>query len=328
MLHGVTVRDPYRWLEDEKSPEVNAWMKAEDALARKELAALPERDALAARLKELLYVDTLGAPIHRGTRYFTTHRRASQEKSVVVWKEGAEGDEKVLLDPNAWSDDGSAGLGAWSVSWDGKKVAYGKKVNNSDEATLYVMDVATGKVSDVDVIEGAKYAHASWTPDGVRVLLHEAARGPEDPGLRPAGLGGRSAAPDRDRPEDRHDREGEARRPDGVPERRGDARRALPLPPRAARLDLDRPVVPRPREESGRDKLDAARRRDQGPLQRRHARAHALRPDGRRRAEGTDLRRRSGADRRGRRGRRSSPNGATPRSRASASSAGSSRSTT
>ncbi len=166
MLHGVTVRDPYRWLEDEKSPEVNAWMKAEDALARKELAALPGRDALAARLRELLYVDTLGAPIHRGTRYFTTHHRASQEKSVVVWKEGAEGDEKVLLDPNAWSDDGSAGLGAWSVSWDGEKVAYGKKVNNSDEATLYVMDVATGKVSDVDVIEGAKYAHASWTPDG------------------------------------------------------------------------------------------------------------------------------------------------------------------
>src|SRR5689334_18104343 len=50
-LFGVTVPDPYRWLEDGKSPEVQAWMKAEDDLARAELAKLPERDAFAARLK-------------------------------------------------------------------------------------------------------------------------------------------------------------------------------------------------------------------------------------------------------------------------------------
>ncbi|MGZ6971170.1 MAG: prolyl oligopeptidase family serine peptidase, partial [Thermoanaerobaculia bacterium] len=69
-------------------------------------------------------------------------------------------------DPNTWSADGSASLGGWEVSWDGTRVAYQKKINNSDEATLYVMDVSTGKVSDVDVIEGGKYASASWTPDG------------------------------------------------------------------------------------------------------------------------------------------------------------------
>jgi prolyl oligopeptidase len=166
VIHGVTVLDPYRWLEDEKSPEVQAWMKAQDDFTRQRLASLPERGAIAARLKELLYLDSLGAPIHRGARYFFTRRHADREKSIVYWREGADGAEKVLLDPNGWSADGSAGLGAWSVSWDGARVAYGKKVNNSDEATLYVMDVATGKVSDVDVIEGAKYASASWTPDG------------------------------------------------------------------------------------------------------------------------------------------------------------------
>jgi prolyl oligopeptidase len=166
VIHGVTVMDPYRSLEDEKSPEVQAWMKAQDDFTRQKLSALPERAAIAARLKELLYLDSLGAPIHRGTRYFFTRRHADREKSIVYWKEGADGAEQVLLDPNGWSADGSAGLGAWSVSWDGARVAYGKKVNNSDEATLYVMDVATGKVSDVDVIEGAKYASASWTPDG------------------------------------------------------------------------------------------------------------------------------------------------------------------
>ena len=166
VVHGVDVRDPYRWLEDEKNPEVQAWMTAQDGLARRRLAGLPGRDALAARLKELLYLDSLGAPIHRGTRYFFTRRHANKEKSIVCWKEGVDGAEQVLLDPNGWSADGSASLGVWRVSWDGERVAYGKKVNNSDEATLYVMDVKTGKVSDVDVIEGAKYAGPSWTPDG------------------------------------------------------------------------------------------------------------------------------------------------------------------
>ncbi|HEX7528315.1 MAG TPA: S9 family peptidase, partial [Thermoanaerobaculia bacterium] len=166
VVHGATVRDPYRWLEDEKSPEVQAWMTAQDGLTRERLAGLPGRDALAARLKELLYLDSLGAPIHRGARYFFTRRHANKEKSIVYWKEGVDGAEKVLLDPNGWSADGSASLGVWRISWDGERAAYGKKVNNSDEATLYVMDVTTGKVSDVDVIEGAKYADPSWTPDG------------------------------------------------------------------------------------------------------------------------------------------------------------------
>ncbi|HEX5855883.1 MAG TPA: prolyl oligopeptidase family serine peptidase, partial [Thermoanaerobaculia bacterium] len=166
VLHGVSVKDPYRWLEDVNSPETPAWMKAQDDLARQHLASLPGRDGLAARLKELLYIDSVSAPQHRGSRYFFTRRHANREKSVVYWKEGAGGAENVLLDPNGWSADGSASLGGWQVSWDGASVAYQKRINNSDEATLHVMNVATLKVSDLDVIEGAKYAGASWTPDG------------------------------------------------------------------------------------------------------------------------------------------------------------------
>ena len=166
VLHGVPVTDPYRWLEDATSPEVKAWMKAQDDLARQRLASLPGRDGLAARLKELLYIDSVSAPQHRGSRYFFTRRHSNKEKSVVYWREGADGAEKVLFDPNTWSADGSASLGGWQVAWDGTRVAYQKKINNSDEATLYVMDVATGVDSDVDVIAGAKYAGASWTPDG------------------------------------------------------------------------------------------------------------------------------------------------------------------
>jgi prolyl oligopeptidase len=166
LIHGVMVPDPFRWLEDGKSAEVKSWMQAEDALTRAELGKLPERDAIAARLKELFYIDTLSAPRRRGGRFFYSRRHADKEKAIVYWKEGRDGQEKVLFDPNTWSTDGSSSLGSWAVTWDGKTVAYAVRVNNSDEATLHVMDVATGKISDVDVIEGAKYAQPSWTPKG------------------------------------------------------------------------------------------------------------------------------------------------------------------
>ena len=166
VLHGVTVPDPYRWLEEVKSPEVQAWMKAQDDLTRKELGKVDERARLLARLKELAYLDSVSAPAKRGNRFFLTRRHATKEKSVVYWKEGKDGEEKVLFDPNGWSKDGSVGLGDWTPSWDGTKVAYQVKENNSDEATVRVIDVATGKVSEVDVIPGGKYASASWTPDG------------------------------------------------------------------------------------------------------------------------------------------------------------------
>ncbi len=163
VIFGLTVRDPYRWLENEKSPDVAAWVAAQDKLARSELKALPERDAIAARLKELMYVDVLTAPAHRGARWFYSRRLAALEKGIVYFKDGKTGAEKVLLDPNKWSEDGSTSLGNWSVSPDGKKVAYTIHQHNSDEATLKVLDIDSGKESDV--IEGAKYAQASWTKD-------------------------------------------------------------------------------------------------------------------------------------------------------------------
>ena len=162
----MTVTDPYRWLEDAKSPEVTSWMGAQDALARARLNAMPGRDAIADRLRQLLYYDALEAPIHRGTRYFYTRRLASKEKAIVYLREGRDGTERVLLDPNTWTKDGSEGLGGWWPSWDGKRVAFKIRHNNSDETTTYVLDADTLERSKVDVIDGTKYAGASWTPAG------------------------------------------------------------------------------------------------------------------------------------------------------------------
>jgi prolyl oligopeptidase len=163
---GTRVPDPYRWLEDEKSDEVKAWVEAQDRLARAQLAAYAPREALRRRLRELYYVDSISLPVRRGGRLFYSRTHKDREKAVVYYREGEHGAEHVLLDPNQMSPDGSISLGVYAPSYDGKTVAYSLRRNNADEATLYVLSVDSGQVSDIDVIEGAKYAHPSWTPQG------------------------------------------------------------------------------------------------------------------------------------------------------------------
>ncbi|MDB4963339.1 MAG: Prolyl oligopeptidase [Myxococcales bacterium] len=164
-IHGKTIADPYRWLEDEHSPEVQAWMTAQDEYTRAELAKLPGREQLVARLRELFYYDAISAPAHRKGRYFYTRKHADKEKTIVYWKQGDDGEERVLFDPNQWSADGTKGLGGWWPTDDGKLVAYSVKENNSDETTTKIFDVDAG--ADLpDTLTGTKYSGASWLPDG------------------------------------------------------------------------------------------------------------------------------------------------------------------
>ncbi len=164
-LHGVKVADPYRWLEDVKSEEVQAWMKERDSYARAAIDKFPYRKELKERLGELLYVDTQSAPIERGGYYFYSKKNANQEKSVYFVKTGKTAEQRVLLDPNSLSKDGSISIGAYTPSKDGKFVAYMERGNNADESIMRVIDVATGKLRGIDTIEGLRYTSASWMPD-------------------------------------------------------------------------------------------------------------------------------------------------------------------
>ncbi len=165
-IHGISLSDHYQWLENVEEEKVQTWMNDQDEYTRKELAALPNRDQLKKRFGELYYVDSITAPSKKGNRFFYSRRHADKEKSVYYWREGEEGEEKVLLDPNTMSKDGSIAVGRISPSRDGKHLAYTLRVNAGDESTMYVMEVETGKVSDIDIIPGTKYASPSWTEDG------------------------------------------------------------------------------------------------------------------------------------------------------------------
>jgi prolyl oligopeptidase len=186
-IHGVAVSDPYRWLENVSDERVQGWMNAQDRLAREYLGKLPARGSLEARLRELNYFDAVSVPVKRHDRYFYTRRHADKEKAVLYWRQGENGKERVLIDPNTLSADGSISLGGWWPSYDGTKLAYKLNPNAADAAIMYVMDVASGEKSSVDVIEGAKYAAASWTPEGKGFYY---TRLPTDPGIPVADLPG------------------------------------------------------------------------------------------------------------------------------------------
>lgn len=162
-LHGVPVSDPFRWLEDVEAPEVQAWMHTRDAHARAYLGGLPDRDALVARYREILYVESRTAPVKRGGRLFYQVKPADLEKSVYYWQP-VDGEPRVLLDPNAMSADGALSVHALVPAPDGRKVAYMEQANNADESTLKILDVDTGEVSAIDTLEHLRYTEPSWTP--------------------------------------------------------------------------------------------------------------------------------------------------------------------
>jgi prolyl oligopeptidase len=165
-LFGVEVSDPHRWLEDANDAGVRAWSDERDRNTRTFLAGLPERAALVRRLEELFYVEQRTVPIRRGGRYFYGVRPTDAEKTVHVVREGRGGAERVLLDPNRMSEDGSLSIGGVYPSPDGKLLAYLEKPNNADRSVLKVLDVDTGSVRGGDTIAEVWYTFPSWLPDG------------------------------------------------------------------------------------------------------------------------------------------------------------------
>jgi len=192
-LHGVTVEDPYRWLENPGAPNVQSWVSAQNAHARRILDALPTQKELSQRFSELLYFDAVSPPELRGNNEFYTRRYKTKEKPVLMVRSrsssGQQGEERTLIDPNELRADGSLSLGNWYPSWDGKRLVYALRENNADEATLFVRDVASGKDSEIDKIPGAKYANPSWTPDN-RGFYYEFL--PSDPSISVAERPGRT----------------------------------------------------------------------------------------------------------------------------------------
>ncbi|MGH8824049.1 MAG: prolyl oligopeptidase family serine peptidase [Jiangellaceae bacterium] len=164
VLHGVTVPDPYRRLEDPADPATEDWSRAQDDLLDKHRAGWSARRSLHDRLAELLRAGSVGTPAWRGERAFHTRRTADQEHAVLLTID-AGGAERILVDPTALDPTGATTLDTWQPSREGDLLAYQLSVGGTEESVLRVLDVGTGQ--DVDgPIDRARYSPVAWLPGG------------------------------------------------------------------------------------------------------------------------------------------------------------------
>ena len=165
---GTSVPDPYRYLEDMKSPDVAAWMKAQADFTRATLDRIPGRAALARRIGEL--GDAVPARVSgvqvNGTHYYYLKRLATENVARLYVRTGLNGKERLLVDPQAAARARGAhfAIDYYAPSFDNKYVAYGISPGGSEESVLRVIEVATGKETG-EAIDRAQFGPPSWTDD-------------------------------------------------------------------------------------------------------------------------------------------------------------------
>ena len=167
--HGVRVADPYRWLEDDDSPQTAAWVAEQNALTESVLSRLPQREPLRARLTELWNTPRLSPPVRHGELWTWSRNDGLQAQSVLMAGAGPEASTgeggRVLIDPNGWSADGTLALGESSPSRDGRHVAYSISEGGSDWRTIRVRDAVEGRDTP-DELSWVKFSTPSWKRDG------------------------------------------------------------------------------------------------------------------------------------------------------------------
>ncbi|OXA83269.1 prolyl oligopeptidase family serine peptidase [Flavobacterium hibernum] len=154
------VNDPYRWLEDDKSAETGAWVKAQNEVTYGYLDKIPFRDELKKRMEKLWNYEKISAPYVEGKFTYYSKNNGLQNQSVV-YRKGQDGKEEVFLDPNTFSKDGTTSLGGLDFSKDGNKAAYAISEGGSDWRKVIIIDALSKKVLE-DTLVDVKFSGISW----------------------------------------------------------------------------------------------------------------------------------------------------------------------
>ncbi|WP_394363655.1 prolyl oligopeptidase family serine peptidase [Flavobacterium hydatis] len=156
----VKVSDPYRWLEDDKSAETAAWVKAENKVTYTYLDQIPFREDLKKRMEKLWNYEKISAPFVKGKSTYYSKNNGLQNQSVI-YKKGANGKDEVFLDPNTFSKDGTTSLGGLDFTKDGTIAAYSISEGGSDWRKVIIIDTQTHKVLE-DTLVDVKFSGISW----------------------------------------------------------------------------------------------------------------------------------------------------------------------
>lgn len=162
---GTPVPDPYRWLEDDRSEETEAWVKAQNEVTFGYLNAIPYKDDIKQRLESLWNYPKRSAPRKDGGYYFFYTNDGLQNQYVLNKQDDLNSAPEVFIDPNEWSEDGTVTLAGFNVKDDGKYAAYAIQRSGSDWVDYQVMDMAT-KEDLGDTINWIKFGGVSWFEEG------------------------------------------------------------------------------------------------------------------------------------------------------------------
>ena len=158
---GTDVDDPYRWLEDDRSAETEAWVKEQNKVTFNYLDQISYRDALKDELSEIWNYEKLSAPFKEGEYTYYYKNDGLQNQYVLYRKKGDDGEEEIFLDPNTFSKDGTTSLGQVSFSKDGSIVAYAISEGGSDWRKIIIIDAETKEVLE-DTLVDVKFSGISW----------------------------------------------------------------------------------------------------------------------------------------------------------------------
>lgn len=162
--HGATVPDPYRWTEDPDDPETRAFVRDQNAITTPYLQTLPEVERLRARISELWDTPKTGAPQKRDEVLVWMHNDGlANQPTFYISRDGSE--PEILLDPNSFSDDGTVAVTTWSLSPDGRYMAYTRSEAGSDQQTGHVLDTITGEHLP-DELHELRFTGLAWLEDG------------------------------------------------------------------------------------------------------------------------------------------------------------------
>lgn len=173
---GEKVADPYRWLEDDMSAQTAEWVDAENDVTRKYLDNIPMRKNILKRLKETANYEKIGIPFKRQGKWYVYRNNGLQNQSVLYQMDSPTADaskQRVWLDPNALSTDGTVALKGIYFSHNGRYMAYVISRSGSDWEEIYVKDCQTGRDID-DHIVWAKFTGATWLGDGFYYSAYDA----------------------------------------------------------------------------------------------------------------------------------------------------------
>ena len=165
VLHGHTIPDPYRWLEDPNTPETAAWVEAQNKVTFAYLEKIEKRGAIRERLTKLWNYERYGVPSRHGAWTIFSKNDGLQNQAVIYKTKALSATPEVLLDPNTLSADGTVALSGLNFSDDGRYLAYSTSASGSDWMEWKVREVATGRDLS-DLIRWSKFSEAAWKKDG------------------------------------------------------------------------------------------------------------------------------------------------------------------